>query len=384
MPTLRVTPVDYGAPAFQAFLLLPWKCNRQDPNWVPPLLVQQKSVLNPRKGPFFEHGEAQYFVAWRGDEPVGRLSAHVNHAYEAVHDTRTGFFGFFECEDNQETADALLDAAAAWLAARGKTRIQGPMGFGIYDEVGCLVSGFEIFPAIMQVQNPPCYQRLLEGWGLEKAVDWVALGGVPQQSEREKMAKGLEEALAKNGDLVMRRPKPREILQRVEEVRQMFNDTWSENWGHVPFSPRHFKNVLAELRPMLRTRYMQAFYNENNEMVAFAITIPDCNRALQAMDGRLGVRGVMRLVREGWLKPPSRVRTVILGVRRDYQRRMLHAALIGANYLQMLDTPSLEWWDMSLIVETNKPVIRLAKYYKAPISKVWRIYQKELDAPSAA
>ncbi|GAB7080235.1 hypothetical protein [Megalodesulfovibrio paquesii] len=375
--SLRITPVEFGTPGFTTFLDLPWKIHGDDPCWVPMLRAQQKDLLNPSKGPFFEFGEVQYFVAWRGDEPVGRLSAHVSRNYDEFHEPGTGFFGFFICKDDQEAATALVEAAGAWLRQRGKTRILGPMGFGIYDEVGILLDCYDYVPAIMQVYNPPYYPALMEGAGLGKAVDWYAFRGKPSEEMRPVAERRLKDALDKT-TLTFRKPSPAEVIQRAEEVRVIFNETWKRNWGHVPFTPKQFKAVLAELRPMLRTRFMRAFYDDQNRLAAFIITIPDINYAIKAADGRLSPKGLYHIAKAAFFSPVKHVRTIIMGVKEEYQGQSLHHAFIAATYLQLLDTPSLEWWDCSLIVETNLPMIRAMRAYKAPRGQTWRIYEKPL------
>ena len=136
--TLVIAPVA-GQADLDAFIRYAWEIYCDDPLWVPPLIPMQREFLDRDKGPFFEFGQAEYFLARRGGRIVGRISAQVNGLYEKHHDAGTGFFGFFECENNRETAHALFDAAAAWVRARGKTRILGPLSFSIYDEVGLLV-----------------------------------------------------------------------------------------------------------------------------------------------------------------------------------------------------------------------------------------------------
>lgn len=376
MQPLQVTRVNYGDPNFKAFFDLPWKIQGNDPNWVPMLRFQQRAIFNPKKGPFFEFGEAQYFVAWRGDEAVGRLSAHVNSNYDAAQDAHTGFFGFFECRDDQEAATALLQAAAKWCKARGKTRILGPLGFGIYDEVGILIDHFESFPAMMQVHNPPYYPTLMEGAGMEKAIDWIALRGLPLEELRPKMERFVN-GFAERTTLTVRKPAPSEVVKRADEVREIFNESWKHNWGHVPFTKKHFASVLSELRPMLRTKYTRAAYDADDRLAAFVITIPSLNPALKVLNGCLHPYGIWRLIKDGWLSPPKHLRTVLVGARGEHQGAGAPLALLAASYLEFLDTPSLEWWDLSLIVETNKPIIRMLRTFKAPIEQTWRIYERE-------
>ncbi|MFP5259948.1 MAG: hypothetical protein ACLGQH_13070, partial [Acidobacteriota bacterium] len=157
---LVVSVVD-GPADLDAFIRFPWEIYRDDPLWVPPLVPMQRDFLDRQKGPFFEFGQAEYFLARRGGRIVGRISAHLSGLYEQYHDKETGFFGFFESVNDQAVADALFEAAADWVRERGKIRIHGPLSFGIYDEVGLLVDGFDSPPSMMQTHNPPYYETLV-------------------------------------------------------------------------------------------------------------------------------------------------------------------------------------------------------------------------------
>ncbi len=150
---IRISPVQDAA-GLEVFLRFPWRLYQQDPYWVPPLLPEQRKFLDQRRGPFFEIGEAQYFLAFRNGEPVGRISAHVNRLHDEHYGPGTGFWGFFEAVQDQAVANALFEAAAAWLRERGCHRLVGPLNFCIYDEMGLLVEGFDSLPAMFQTHNP--------------------------------------------------------------------------------------------------------------------------------------------------------------------------------------------------------------------------------------
>jgi hypothetical protein len=155
-----------------AFIKLPWQLYRDEPNWVPPLLMDARKRLDRKRNPFFEHAEAEYFLAWRDGQPVGRVSAHIDRNFNEFQKNTWGLWGWFECEDDPETARALLDAAAGWLRERGRDRMVGPMDFTTNDEIGLLIAGHERPPVILCQWHHPYYQRLLEhDLGMSKAMD---------------------------------------------------------------------------------------------------------------------------------------------------------------------------------------------------------------------
>ena len=181
------------------FLRLPWRIYHDDPNWVPPVLAFQKDFLDPRTGPFFEFGEAQYFLAYHEGQPAGRISAHINRLHNQYHDPEDGFFGFFECIPNVNVAAALFEAATDWLSRRGKKRLIGPLNFSVYDEMGLLVEGFDTMPAIFQTHNPPYYIDLFTDLGFTKVLDWYALKITQRDIDVPRLERRLQQILQGQG-----------------------------------------------------------------------------------------------------------------------------------------------------------------------------------------
>jgi len=358
------------------FLRFPWQVQGNDPYWVPPVLPEQKHILDPQKGPFFEFGEAQYFLAIHNGRLAGRISAHVSRRYEERHDSETGFFGFFECKEDRRVAAALFDAAADWLVKCGKKRIQGPLSFTIYDEVGLLVEGFDSLPAFLQTHNPPYYQELVESCGFRKAIDWYALRVTSRDIDFVGMQKSLDDIMNGQG-LVLTAPKPSDFVRRAEEVLEIFNESWDHNWGHVPLTKGQFKDIFKQLRPLLRTELIDLIM-DGDRIAAFILTIPDLNPSIQKLNGRLPVWKQIQLLYEAKFKPVRKIRTLLLGVRKAYQRRRLHHALILSTYLRIARVPTVEVCDCSLIPEQLSFYIRTLENYGAERYKTFRIYEREI------
>jgi len=372
---ILVIPVD-GEKDRTDFMRLPWQIQGNDPYWVPPVLSEQKHILDPRKGPFFEFGKAQYFLAFHNGRLAGRISAHVSRRYEERHDGETGFFGFFECVDDRRVAGALFDAAAGWLEKRGKKRFQGPLSFTIYDEVGLLVEGFDSLPAFLQSHNPPYYQDLMTSWGFRKAIDWYALRVTNLDVDFPAMQRRLDEIMNGQG-LVLVSPKTRKLLGRAEEVLEIFNESWDDNWGHIPLTKRQFKDIFKELRPLLRPELID-FIMDGDRIAAFIITIPDLNPSIQKLNGRLSIWNKLQLYYEAKFKPVRKMRTLLLGVRKPYQRRRLHHALILSSYLRIARLPAVEVCDCSLIPEQLTYYLRTLEKYGAERYKTFRIFEREI------
>jgi hypothetical protein len=216
------------------FLQLPWRIYRDDPNWVPPLLSDQKKLLHPKKNPFFEHAQMTRLLARRDGEPVGRVCAIDDRAHIEYWQEPVGFFGFFECINDPEVARALFDAAADWLKPRGIDVIRGPMNPSTNDSCGLLIEGFDSPPVFMMTYNPPYYADLLEAAGFTKAKDLYAYK-LSKDEIPERIIKAGEK-FRNDLDITVRPINIKDIKQDIEKVREVYNQAWSKNWGFVPMS----------------------------------------------------------------------------------------------------------------------------------------------------
>ena len=364
------------AKEMEAFLRLPWRLYRDDPNWVPPILKYQREFLDPRTGPFFEFGEAQYFLAYHEGQPAGRLSAHINRLHNQYHDPEDGFFGFFECIPDAEVAGALFDAAATWLGQRGKKRLLGPLNFSVYDEMGLLVEGFDTMPAIFQTHNPPYYVDLFTDLGFTKVLDWYALKITQRDIDVPRLERRLQQILQGKG-LIFTKYHPHEIERRAQEVYALFNEAWERNWGHVPVTDRQFTRFFHDLKPLLRPELINLIL-DGDRLVAFGIAIPDINPFIKKLNGRLTWWGKLRLWYEAKFRAYEKARGLILGVLQPYQNQRLHHALIIRTYLDIVKRTPCQKFDLSLIPENLGPYIKALEFYGAHRYKTFRVFKREI------
>ena len=375
--SLVITPAA-GAADMDAFIRFAWEIYRDDPLWVPPLIPMQRDFLDPVKGPFFEFGEAQYFLARRDGKIVGRISAHINGLYEKYHDDKTGFFGFFECENNRETAHALFDAAADWVRAKGKVKLHGPLSFSIYDEVGLLVEGFDTPPAMMQTHNPPYYEDLVTSWGFAKTFDWYAYRICRKPGmDAAKMAK-MRDAILTRQKCTIQPIERKEFAKRGPQIKELFNDIWSKNWGHIPLTDRQYEDIFVTLQPLVRPD-LETMILDGDDIVAFAVVSPDMNRSVKRFNGKFGWWQKLQLVWDCRVKPLKHCRAVIMGVARSHQWKRLHHAImlnIVVNFLQ--NHPKMEYCDCSLIPESLEQWNKTLLDYGGERYKVFRLYDRNI------
>jgi hypothetical protein len=372
---IKVSPVENDADLWE-FLRLPWRIYQGDPYWVPPILSQQRTFLDPRRGPFFEIGEAQYFLAFRNGRPVGRVSAHVNRLHDQYHGPETGFFGFFESIQDQDVATELFAAAGNWLRERGKTRLVGPLNFCIYDEMGLLVEGFDSMPVMFQTHNPPYYEDLLTSLGFVKAMDWHAYKITNRNVDLAAMESRYHEILD-GQDIEVVTYDPKQVDRRADEVFQLFNTEWEPNWSHVPLTRRQFNDMLEMVKPCLRPE-MAYVLLDHDRVVGFGIGLPDLNPLIRKLNGRLNLWGKLRLLYWAKYRPVRKIRAMVVGISQPYQKRYLHLALLLRSYIYLVKHTPCEMADLSLVPANLKHWIKVIRALGGERYKVFRVFEKPI------
>jgi len=358
------------------FVDLPYRLHAGTP-WVPPLRLERRMFLNRRLNPYFKHGEAEYFLARRGDRIVGRLSAQVDHAFNEFHDSRWGMFGFLELEEDEEALAALLAAAESWLRERGCDRMVGPMDFSMNEESGVLIEGFELEPYVRQPWQPPYYQRLCEGAGLRKAMDlysWAL-----DISDREDMLPvlfELDEKAREEHGVRIRKMSRRHLRKEMDRFAEIYNAAWAQNWGFVPYSKEDLDAYTVDMHlAFAREWFMVA--EKDGETIAVAITLPDLNQVLKRMNGRLLPLGWWHFLRRNRIC--DRVRVGFLGVKPEYQHTGVAASLYVEHFDTAARTPQ-KYGEAGWILETNEAMNRGLEAMSAEIVKKYRVYERALDA----
>ena len=364
----------------KAFIRLPHKIYADDPAWVPPLDFDMNQRLSPRKNPFFDHGEAEYFLAFRGDEPVGRITAQINRLHLERYRDETGFFGFLEAVDDQDVFDSLFTAAAAWLAERGMKRMRGPFSFSINEESGLLVSGFEHPPVILMGHARPYYDARVQAAGLNKVMDLIAYDYPGLQPVPEAAARLLRRLLDK-GTITVRPMNKRRLKEELDLIMDIFNDAWSENWGFVPFTEREIRKMGEELRLIVDDRDVW-IASYKGEPAAMGVTIPDINEIIRDFHGRLLPFNWLKLIIRLKFSGPTRtVRMPLMGVRKRYQNSAIGTALalavIDAVRFHQAER-GVKRGELSWILETNTRVRHLIESVGGVPYKTYRIYEKAI------
>lgn len=360
----------------RGFLRLPWSLYADDPAWIPPLLLERKEHLS-KHNPFFRHASFQSWIARRGSETVGRISAQVDRLHLERYDDRTGFFGLIEAQDDPALFRALFATAHTWLRQQGMRRVTGPFNLSINDECGLLVEGYDTPPMIMMGHALPYYPGRIEEQGYTGIQDLLAYRiksdfAAPRHLDR------LSSRVAQHVHL---RPlRRRQFAEDLAIVKDIFEDAWSNNWGFLPFTAEEFAELGKNLKLLVPMDYVR-IAEVDGEPAAMMVLFPNLNEAIRDLNGRLLPFGWLKLL---WRLKVSGVksgRVPLMGVRRRFQGGRLGATL-ALMMITSLQTPArkhgMEDVEMSWILETNKGVRNIIESIGGTPYKRYRIYQKEL------
>lgn len=373
--TIRVDRVA-GRRELDRFIRLPWRIYRDDPAWVPPLMAEVRSVLDRSKHPFHEHAEVDYFLAYRGDELVGRIAGIVNRQYIEFHGEQTGFFGLFESVDDGAVARALTETVESWLSERGMTRVEGPFNLSTNDELyspGVLVEGNEHDPFVLMAHTPSYYGPLLEAAGYAPARDLVAY--FMQGSEPPaRMVQGVARLMKKVEGLEIRALDMKRFDDEVARIQEIYNSAWERNWGFTPMTADEIHHLARQLKPIV-VPDMCLIAEVEGRPVGFALSLPDYNQAVKHMNGRLFPIGLLKFL---WHKRRiDQCRILTLGVRREYRSTGLGAILYLRLFHRLLER-GYRKGEASWILDDNWEMRRPIERTTAEIYKTYRVYGKDL------
>jgi len=383
MRGIEVRPVE-GRRELEAFATLPWALYRNDPAWVPPLLPEVYHHLDQKKNPWFEKAQAQLFVAWRGSKPVGRISAQIDEEHNRRFEEKTGFFGFFECENEPAIATALLDTASSWCRAKGMNKVRGPFSFSINHVSGLLIDGFSTPPYLEMGHNPAYYVPLVEANGFEKAMDLYAWYFDATKPPPE-LCVQIGDAVAQAPGLKVREVNMKNFESDLRIIMGVFNEAWSRNWGFVPLSDAEIHKAAKELEMIINPK-LALIAEVDGEPAAIAMTFPNLNEVLIKTrhygPSKLGVaRTYAKLLWELKVKKSVKsARLMLLGVRPKFRGSILGGLsvhLYVESYRRGVELGIREA-ECGWTLATNDKINNGIRMMGGEVYKTYRVYEKSI------
>jgi GNAT superfamily N-acetyltransferase len=337
------------------------------------------TLLSRTKNPFFEHAEAEYFLAERGGEVVGRIAAIANRLHNETHGDRIGFFGFFESVDDQAVADGLFSAAADWLRARGFDTMRGPASFSVNDECGLLVHGFDTPPTLMMPHNPRYYASLLERAGFAGAKNLLVYQGGAMDRYipvPERLARGTELIRQRQG-ITLRALDMKRFDADVAEIKRIYNEAWQKNWGFVPMTEHEIDHLAEQFKPVVIPDIVP-FAEKDGRVIGFGIVLPDLNEILQTnRSGRL-LPVLPKLLWRLQRRRFKRARILLLGILPEYQGKGVDAMLYHWIWTQCGEKLGITWGEAGWILEDNAAMNAGLEKMTFRVYKTYRLYDRTL------
>lgn len=355
------------------FIKFQWEIYKDNPYWVPPLIMDRKKLLS-KKNPFFQHGEADYFLAYKDGKIVGRIAAIKNDLHNKYHNDKVGFFGFFESIDDQEVANSLFDAAKDWLGKRGFDIMRGPANPSSNDEYGMLISGFEDSPRILMPYNPHYYIKLCENYGFYKAKDLNAYKLESEKVFSSEKVKRVAEIAAKRSGIIISSLNMKDLKNELKKVKYIYNKAWAPNWGFVPMTDLEIDQAAKDLKSIVEPSLV-LFGEINNQLIGFALTLLDYNQIFKEFNGRLFPFNFIKLFTKK--KNITWSRIVTLGIIPEYQKRGLDAVFYW-EIVNRANKIGINLGEASWILEDNDMMNRGATALNAEIYKKYRIWEKNI------
>jgi hypothetical protein len=360
------------------FIRFQWEIYRDDPFWVPPLVMERHEFLDPARNPFFRHAEVALFMARRSGAPVGRIAAVEDRNFNAFHGSRKAYFGLFESVDDPGVAAALFAVARDWARWRGLTSMIGPMNLSTNQECGLLVDGFDESPYVLMPYNPRYYQDLFEACGLKKVKDLFAFERSARVPPPERFGRVADKIRAHEG-ITIRTIDMKQFPAEVERIKAIYNSAWERNWAFVPMSDAEFAKLASDLK-MLVDPELALIAEDHGEPVAFSLTVPDINQALKHLNGRLTTFGLpvglAKLLYHQ--RRIDRVRLMALGIKEGYRRRGIDAVMI-VDTIRRAHELGYAGGEISWTLEDNDLVNRVLESAGAKRSKTYRIYETPVE-----
>ena len=353
------------------FIKCQWNFYKNDPHWVPPLIMERKHLLDKNKNPFFKNAEAEYFIAERNGEIVGRIAAIKNDIHLKYHNDNTGFFGFFECINDQKVANALFDAAKSWLQQKGLTAMRGPANPSSNDEYGMLFNGFEDSPRLMMTYNPKYYNELCENYGMEKAKDLLAYKLENHKVMGSEKLKRVQQISRDRYHLKITHLDLKNFKGELEKVKIVYNKAWAPNWGFIPLSDDQIDAMAKDLKPLVEPSLV-LFGEIDNQLVGFALVMLDYNQIFKSMNGRLFPFNFIKLYTQK--KKITYERIITLGIIPEHQKKGLDAVfyweIVNRAHKLGIDLGEASW-----ILEDNDMMNRGAVVMGGDKYKTYRLWE---------
>ncbi len=375
MAEVIVTEVENKA-QLNEFIKFPYQLYANDPNFVPPLIMERKEFFDKKKNPFYRTARTAMFLAHQDGKLVGRVATCISYRHNEYHDEQTGFFGFFDTIDDNDVSQRLLKVAMIELKKAGMDRMRGPMNFTTNHEAGFLIEGFDSPPIVMMTYNYPYQVKLAENFGLKKVMDLLAYKLPTTHVTSDRISRVVARQV-KRLDVKIRTLNMKNFLSEVRMIKEIYNSAWARNWGFVPMDGDEFDHLAKNLKQIVDPDIV-IIAEVEGKPAGFALALPDINQALGRLNGRLFPTGLLKLLWHTKIRNKvDQCRLLTFGVLPEYRNRAIDMMLYMECHKRCLEN-GYKWGELSWILENNDGMRHGVEQMQAVIYKRYRVLEMPL------
>lgn len=361
------------------FIKFAWKVYRNDPelnrHWVPPVISDYMKTLDTEYYPLYDHADLAMFTAWKDGVMAGTIAAIQNRRHNQIHQDKVGFWGFFECLNDQKVADALFEAAAMWLRSKGLDAMRGPISPSMNDQCGMLTRGYDSSPVFLMLYNPPYYNDLCLNNGQKVAQELLAWYIDQKIIDIERLRRIAQHVMKREG-LSVRILDMKNFDSEVKKMREIYNGAWEKNWGFVPMTDKEFDFLATSLKSIANPHYVYFVENREGKTIGFSLSLPDINQALKHVNGNPFTP--WGLVKYLWYKRNiTMVRTIVMGVLPEYRNKGIDS-IMNVQIADYGGKHGVFASEMSWILKSNEAMSKLALVIGGKPYKEYAIYEKAI------
>jgi GNAT superfamily N-acetyltransferase len=361
----------------KAFIHFPHTLYKGNPNWVPNLVMDDTNALRKDKNPAFAHCEARYWLAYQNGKIVGRIAGILNHVHLERWDERYVRFGWFDFIDDPEVSAGLLKKVEDWAIEKGMTAVHGPLGFTDLDREGMLIEGFDELGTLATIYNYPYYPQHMERLGYGKDTDWVEYEIQMPDEVDEKIARAAKIVMKRNKLHLLEPRNKKHLLEYVDRLFDLLNEGYQDLYGFVALTPAQKKSYTKQYFDFIHPDFVPIVLDENDNMIAFGITMPSLSVALQRAKGRIFPFGFVHLLQA--MRKFDRADLYLVAVKRSYQGKAVNAILMN-RMLEVFKKYGVKSVESNPELEDNEQVQAQWKFFEKRNHKRRRCFIKHLEA----
>lgn len=360
----------------EAFVRFPMSLYRDNPNYVPPLINDEKNVWNPKENPALAYSQAWQYLAYKDNKIVGRIALMINHKEAEELGVRKLRFGWLDFVDDPDVSQALIGKALDVAKEKQLPRIEGPMGFTNLDKAGMLTQGFDRMATMIGLYNHPYYPAHLEKLGLKKEKEWVEYEIVFPEELPEKITRFNDLIKSKYNLRVLRFGSKKEILPLVEPMFKLLDETYKNLSSYTPITDQQIQTYKEKYFGFIDKDFIVCIADENDRLISFAITMPSYSKALQKANGKLFPFGWYHLLKAG--RKNDRANFYLIGIHPDYQKRGVTSIIFKEIY-DTFRSKGVRYLETNPELEENKAIQLLWQDYNPVNHKRRRTYAFNLS-----